>query len=366
MKKILFMGGLSSGGAEHQMVLLACSLKREGYNVSYLSYGDGDFYQNILEDSNISLIRIKERKWINIMRLNTLYVLWEVGRELHRVQYDTVVSFLGFWNYINCYYSNKKKTAHRAITGIRNNRKEVFLSHRDKYYTKYEKYSYKKVSNSDAAKESFCQCFPEFSDKLTTIYNLVNIPRISSSYLMRKDNRLNVIVPASYRKVKNPMGMLEGIRLMREDDRKMLHIDWYGNKKNGIACYNQMIQFIKDNNLNEVVTLHDSTKEMANRINEADMVGLFSTSEGLPNAICEGMMLAKPIVMTRVSDYKKLVDSENGFLCDAKKPESIAQALSIAVRLDIRSMAEMGKKSRQRGERLFSEEAILKQWKALL
>ena len=120
------MGGLSSGGAEHQMVLLACSLKREGYNVSYLSYGDGDFYQNILEDSNISLIRIKERKWINIMRLNTLYVLWEVGRELHRVQYDTVVSFLGFWNYINCYYSNKKKTAHRAITGIRNNRKEVF------------------------------------------------------------------------------------------------------------------------------------------------------------------------------------------------------------------------------------------------
>ena len=45
MKKILFLGSLQPGGAEHQMVVIATLLKKEGYDVTYM-YGDSsDFYK---------------------------------------------------------------------------------------------------------------------------------------------------------------------------------------------------------------------------------------------------------------------------------------------------------------------------------
>lgn len=97
-------------------------------------------------------------------------------------------------------------------------------------------------------------------------------------------------------------------------------------------------------------------------MNEADAVGLFSKYEGLPNAICEGMMLGKPIVMTRVSDYATLVDDSNGFLCDWDSSETIKNALLRLINLRKDELLEKGKNSKTRAERLFSKERIIKQW----
>jgi glycosyltransferase involved in cell wall biosynthesis len=39
---------------------------------------------------------------------------------------------------------------------------------------------------------------------------------------------------------------------------------------------------------------------------ESDVVALVSKLEGLPNTVCEGMALGKPIIMTRVFRYIKI------------------------------------------------------------
>ena len=52
MKKILFVSpnlGNGGGGAERQIVTVACLLKNSGYEVEFLCYCDGDFYYYILE-----------------------------------------------------------------------------------------------------------------------------------------------------------------------------------------------------------------------------------------------------------------------------------------------------------------------------
>ncbi len=366
MKRILFIGGLTSGGAEHQMVVVATLLKQDGYDVTFLCPGDSDFFQKNLEEAGIPIIRIRRSKIVELSIIVNPYLTMRIHRILRRGKYDTVISFLSYWNYLNCKFAHRKGTAHRAITGIRNNRDEVFLNQSSIKYTKYERFAYRKVSNSDAARVKFSQYFPNLDSKLLTIYNIVDLPTITSTYQFKKDNLIHIIVPASYREVKNPMGMLKAVALLKEQDRRLLHIDWYGSISGGRECYKEMKAFIAKLCLEDVVSLYDATNDIANRINEADIVGLFSTSEGLPNAICEGMMLGKPIVMTRVSDYNVLAGNENGILCNAGNPQSIAEALSKVARLDTEDLKTMGAKSKEIAYQLFSKEVVIKQWESII
>ncbi len=366
MKKLLFLGGLNPGGAEHQMVVLARLLKKQGYDVTYLCGDKSNFFQKDLEEAGVPIIRIKDNKLATKLKLSIPRTTIKLHKILKQGKYDTVISFLGEWNYQNCLLADRKSTSHRAITGIRNNRDEVFLNSKRKFYTRFEHYAYRKVSNSKAAQLRFAQHFPQLAPKLMTIYNIVDLPPIVSSYTCKKDGKVNIIVPASYREVKNPMRFLEAVALMPIEKKESIRIDWYGNIKAGQTMYNRMQEYIHANHLENAVVLHDATTDIANRINEADMVGLFSTSEGLPNSICEGMMLGKPIIMTRVSDYDVLVDESNGFLCDADSPQSISQALSLAAGLTASEIESLGHQSKQKAQALFSEKAILEQWKQII
>lgn len=366
MKKILFLGGLRSGGAEHQMVVVARLLKRDGYDVTYLTRDKSDFFQQALEDAGIPIIRIKENKVVATLKLTIPQTSIALYRILRNKKYDTVISFLDEWNFHNCLLSRFKSTKHKAITGIRNNRDEIFLSSRNKFYSRFEVLADHTVSNSDAAKIRYARLFSKMASKLLTIYNAVELPHIVSSYNRKKDDKVNIIVPASYREVKNPMRLLEAVSLLLPQEKSTLRIDWYGNIQAGKNLYSQMVEYINTNHLEEIVVLHDATSDIVNRINEADMVGLFSTSEGLPNSICEGMMLGKPVVMTKVSDYEVLVDESNGFLCDAQSPQSICHALSLATKLTKRELESMGNHSRLKAQTMFSESVIKKQWEQII
>lgn len=366
MKKILFLGGLRSGGAEHQMVTLARLLKRDGYDVSYLSTDKSDFFLHDLESAGIPLIRLKECYITSLLKLNIPRTLILLYKTLRRNKYDTVISFLTEWNFFNCLLANSIGAKHKAITGIRNNRDEVFLSRREKFYAKFERNSAYKVSNSCAAKKKYAQYYPNIISKLTVIYNVVELPSIHTTYQCRKDGKTHIVVPASYRAVKNPMRMLEAVSLLSLEERSKLHIDWYGNIKTGIDMYTKMQEFIRLHNLAETIILHDATSEIANHVNEADFVALFSTSEGLPNAICEGMMLGKPVIMTTVSDYQILVDESNGFLCDPMNVDTIKSSLAEIVSLPNEDILKMGLCSRLKAHELFSEEKILQQWKEII
>lgn len=366
MKKILFLGGLSSGGSEHQMVIIARLMKKEGYDVTYLCSDKSNFFGKDLDEAGVPIIRIKENKIASLFKLTIPRTILFVHRIIKKNKYDTVISFLGEWNFYNCLTAKWRNSRHRAITGIRNNREEVFLWRREKFYYWFERYAYIKVSNSEAAKNKFAHYYPELASKLTTIYNVVELPEIGSSYTCKKDGKINIIVPASYRAVKNPMRLLEAVSIMSIEERQCLKIDWFGDVKSGKAMYEQMEQFINEHLLKDVITLHDATTDIANLMNEADVVGLFSTSEGLPNSICEGMMLGKPVIMTKVSDYDVLVNNSNGFLCDANSTLSIKEALCSVAKLSEHQLIELGNSSKRKAQTLFSEKTIIEHWKQII
>ena len=73
------------------------------------------------------------------------------------------------------------------------------------------------------------------------------------------------------------------------------------------------------------------------------------------------MMLGKPVIMTRLSDYYVLVDVSNGFLCDADNTESTKEAFKAVAKLTKTELEEMGMCSKEKALSMFSKKVVLEQ-----
>jgi glycosyltransferase involved in cell wall biosynthesis len=119
--------------------------------------------------------------------------------------------------------------------------------------------------------------------------------------------------------------------------------------------------------LASVFRFHPPVLEVEAEYQRADLVGLFSEYEGLPNVVCEGMACGKPIVMSDVCDARHLVeDGKNGFLCDSHSPASIAEALRKIASLTNGERLQMGLESRRRAEQLFDADIIIGRYERIL
>ena len=365
--KVLFFGGLACGGAEHQMVIVAKQLAERGFDVLFVTQDGNGFFRDDLDSSKVRVIEIPKKIFFEKLKLNIIYYTLFLRNIVSKEKVEVGVSFLGENNFANCVVGMLTLGKYKAIIGLRNARESLLLSKRELFYTKFERFASIKICNSDNAKKMYAKHFPQYTKKLKTIYNIVNLPHITSKYLVRKNRKTHFIIPASYRDVKNPYGLLEALKLMSDEELSMFDITWYGQSNRGsLPYYVKLKEEIEKNDLHNVFILKDATSDIANRMNEADIVALFSSSEGLPNAICEGMMLGKPIVMTRVSDYETLVDGSNGCLCDWDNPESIKKALSEMVLANDEELLAMGYSSRQKSVCLFSEESNIMKWKQVI
>jgi glycosyltransferase involved in cell wall biosynthesis len=258
----------------------------------------------------------------------------------------------------------------RLIISERSAKEELFRKTQTKIYGYLCRYACSIVYNSENAKRIWLRRYPKYKSKLQTVYNTLNLDtNTTTEYVPQKEGKLHLIILASYQYLKNPVGLAKAISLLNEDERSKLKIDWYGRKEvitGDTRAYDEAMQIIKENNLEKTIQLNDETKDVANKINETDVVALFSRVEGLPNAICEGMALGKPIIMTRISDYDVLIDETNGWLCDWNNPESVKDALVAAANTPEEKLLQMGTASKKKARELFDQETVVNQWMKII
>lgn len=359
--KVLFISpnlGRGGGGAERQIVTVACLVKDAGYEVEFLCYAKGDFYAHILNDKQIPI------RWF--IYPNYFRRLFGVRKFIRKGNYDAVISFLSTPNFLNDFAALGGKNW-KVITGERSAKEQAFFTRKGKIFSWFQRYSDYIVCNSDNARKMWMKHYPAYESKLRTIYNNVTLQPVTSEYVPKKDGKLHIVVAASYLDVKNPLGLVKALSMLPDDGKSRIHVDWYGDKNDNErkAVYNEMSKRIKEYSLQNIV-LHPAIENIQDKMNEADIVAIFSKYEGLPNAICEGMMLGKPIIMTRVSDYAVLADETNGVLCDWNKPETIKDALAKVSQFTVNNLLTMGKNSKRKAEILFSTNTILRNWSTLL
>lgn len=360
MKILFLIDSLGSGGAQRQIVTLSILLKKKGCDVAILTYHSDNFFIDEVLNCSIEIHQLNSKNFINR--------IFKVRKFIRKGNFDAVISFMDVPNFLNNLAAIGGKSW-KIITSERSSKESTLTSLKGKIFSWFQRYSDYLICNSNNSKKMWLRYKPNYFNKLKVIYNPVILPELSSVYQPRRNSKLNIVVAASYQYLKNPIGLVEAVLMMTEEERDKIVIDWYGRAevtKGDTKAYNESIEKILKYNIQDVIHLNETTKNIYNIMNEADIVALFSKLEGLPNSICEGMMLGKPIIMTRVSDYNLLVDDKNGFLCDWDNPISIKNALIKAANLSEVELFQMGKKSKEKAEKYFTAKTIVNQWINLL
>lgn len=350
------MDSLGSGGAQRQMITLAAVLKERGQAVSFLLYSAEDFFKDKVKKMDIPIHHILTNSYFQR--------IWRVRKYIRNSNFDVVISFMDTPNFLNNIAAIGGKNW-KVITSERSSKEKHFYTKQGKIFGWFQRFSDTIVCNSYNAMAMWEKHYPYYKYKLTVIYNPVLLPEINQDYILRKNGKLHIVIAASYQYLKNPLGLIEAISSMTKEEKEELSVNWYGEKKvsyGGTKPFEESIYKLMKYQLEGVINLNESTKDIANIMQASDVIALFSELEGLPNVICEGMMIGKPIIMTKVSDYQELVDESNGVLCDWDKPETIKNALLFMMKRSNQELISMGQQSKQKANRLFSKEMISDKW----
>lgn len=362
MRILFLIDNLGSGGAQRQVITISTLMAKKSHDVAILTYSPEDFFSKNLEEAGIPIIKCFDSNYIR--RILLIY------KEIHNGRYDAVISFLDTPNFINNLSTLMFHRHWKVITSERSNKEDFLISKKGRIFGWFQHFSDTIVCNSYNAANMWKKHYPSYKNKLKIIYNAVEVERSDNTYAPKQHEKLHIVVAASFQYLKNPIKLIQAVSLLSLSDQQRLRIDWYGASYVSIVekdyAYKEACSLIEQNRLEEVIHLHEPTKDIHNKMSQADFVGLFSQLEGLPNAICEGMMLGKPIIMSRVSDYNMLVDQDNGFLCDWDDELSIKNAIESALNLTQKEIMIMGKASQKKAEMLFSPNVIIKKWEDLI
>ncbi len=360
MKIGILITTLRSGGAERQAVNLAKMLKHSDHDVSIVTFFGDNFFVKDLEGWGICVVTLHATKAVK--------AIWAIRRQIKREQYDVVIAFLSSPILCACAASLFGKKW-KLITRLGSANKAFFLSSRGKTMIRLARIADIVVCNSHLEREMWQRYSSLPEGKFRVIYNIYPdlTPRSALEEAPDRRERIKIVIPASYSKIKNVQNVVTATGMLNADERNHLEIHWYGHREiatGDTKQYDQAFGLVKQLTLKDTVFLHDETEDIYDRMRDADYVGLFSIFEGLPNAICEAMLLGIPVIMTEVSDYRKLVDG-NGFTC-SQSVESIRDVLRQVIMTPESERVKMSQRSAQIAGELFSYEALQRKWLGLL
>lgn len=355
MKILFIIDNLGSGGAQRQIVTLAKLFHEYDHEIEFLTYNEGDFFKPDIERLNITLKNLRCK--------NSLMRIYKVREALRIGNQDLVISFLETPNFLSCIAAIGGRKW-KLITNERSAKLESFKSLKGKIYKWFERYSDRIITNSYNAAELWIEHNSRYKNKIETIYNPILIDTTEDGYVVKAENKIHIVFAASYQENKNIISLIEAINKICNEDRDKFVVEWYGRIEATVGnthVYNRAKDLIKEYGIKNI-KLHAETKNITRIMKQADFIGLISKVEGLPNAVCEGMVLGKPIIMSKVSDYTTLVDESNGFLCDPNDIDSIKSVLLKAANLSDDCIKDMGKKSNEKATQLFEKDIIIGKW----
>lgn len=350
MRILCVIDNLGSGGAQRQLVNLAICFHRRGHDVGFLTYYPNDFYLPALQREGISCVCLNEPR--------ALPRIWKMRRAIRSNDCDVVLSFLDTPNLI-AEMAGTPWRRWRLMVGERSANPAMLTAFTPRLLRWLHLLADHVVANSRTNEEMILKLNPFLKGKTSVVYNLVDLdtycPVAATGHPL--NGVLRLVVAASHQYLKNLNGLLDALALLATAERRQIRVDWYGDVQPNQDPYRKAIAKIGALGLENTVFLYPATDQIHGKMQEADAVGLFSFYEGLPNTVCEAMACGKPVICADVSDNRHLVtEGENGFLCQPDLPASIADALRRLTANSPEKLEAMGRLSRARAERLFSQE----------
>ena len=359
MKISLLIDALGAGGAQRQLVGLACLLKEAGYDIEVITYYYMDFYNAILSNKNIPHIYIKEAQ-------SKKSRIFYIGKYLRRSKPHVVIA----------YQSTPALIA--SIIKYFNNSFKLIVSERNtsQRYTYVEKLRFNlyRVANwvvpNSYSQANFIKKYAHFLiPKLKVISNFVDLNKFvpNKTYGYRKSNQsLHILTYARITPQKNIINYLYSLKQVL-DYGINIYVDWYGYKDGDGSYYMTCKKKVSELGLQDVFHFHEPIQDVVYGYHSCDVFCLPSLFEGTPNVICEAMSCGVPILCSDVCDNAILVKHNlNGLLFDPYNINDIATSIIQFSKLSISEKMNMSLSSRNIAEKNFSAKYFLEQYEQLI
>ena len=362
---VLFIDSLSGGGAQRQLVNLACGLARSGVELKVLTYRHEEQLAHWLKDADIQWDVVEKRAKLDFHFALQLYRYFRDERP------TAIVSYLNtpnFWARI----LGMPAGVSRIITSERNIDMDK-SSTRVLLEKMLYRFSSRIVVNANAIKELLIGIGVP-ADKIVVIYNGTDTEYFSprpnlDAVTFRKsfgvqDDEVLFVLPGRIMAQKNHMGLVRALAKLKSVDR--IKLFFAGNEFDQVIKQ-ELVRFLDKKCMRAQVIFAGPQKDMPLVYSAADFVVLPSLWEGLPNVVLESMACCTPVIVSDVADNSLIVDhGQAGFVFRANDDEMLAKLLLEASSMTAVQKDRMGLAARDKITSLFGMDSFIAAYRSLL
>lgn len=282
MKRILFIcNGVSIGGAERVVSLLADSLINKGYEVFLLAFLQSDKTYELNPKINVIFAEKSKNKLKNkILRINS------IRKNVIENKIDLVIAF-SHYNVMSAVIALAGLQT-KIIGSERNDPAQI----KNRFIlNKIREILYKKLDCLICQTEDAKQYFPDKIKK-----NIVVIPNpisnhLPSPYFGERENR--IVSFSRFEEQKNIPMLIDAFSMfhLEYSDYKL---DLYGEG----SMKQEIIDYVRSKDLNDCINIHAFSTNIHQEVIKAKLFVLASDYEGLSNSMIEAMAIGIPTLVT--------------------------------------------------------------------
>lgn len=346
---LCFIDSLGAGGAQRQIVYLACLLKERNYEVKVITYHNQPFYASVLEDYRVEYENIENAG------NNKLFRIFHIGKAIRKYKPDCVIAYLDGPCVIASVLKLCCRPKWKLLVSERNTTQKLTWQERIKFML--YRWADKIIPNSYTQANFIKTRYPILANRVVPIVNLVDLTKFRPIERKKKSDVTQIIVVASIWESKNTKGLIKTVCEAVECGYDKFHVAWYG-LTDKVYC-KECLSMIDSYKLEQYISLLPKTNNIELKYQQSDWFCLPSFYEGTPNVLCEAMACGLPILCSNVCDNGYYVSESNGILFDPTSTDSMVAALCKALDISIEDQLKMGRKSRKIAQTVFSADRFV-------
>jgi glycosyltransferase involved in cell wall biosynthesis len=364
LKILLVIDHFGPGGAQRQIVELACGLKQHGHELEmFVYFPQHDFFRPRIEEQQIVVHEYSKVGRFSFGVVSSLASLFRKG------SFDVIVSFL------------KSANVYTELAGLISGGATIVVSERTSHHDDKSRiaafatrmlhvFSDHIVSNS-MTHCAWLQGKWWLRKKVTCIYNGLDLdafyPARSVPQALQELQLLGIgrIGPE-----KNILNLIKALELFHDEFGYVPQVRWAGRRDDSLAgrAYCRQVDELLESLPGIRSHWHwlGVQTEILELLQQHDGLIHPSSYEGLPNVVCEALAAGLPVLVSDVCDHPLLVaDEERGFLFDADEPASIAGAIGKLHELNLHGRRRLSRNARDYAKANLGSERMVTAYEAL-
>jgi glycosyltransferase involved in cell wall biosynthesis len=364
LRFLLVIDHLGAGGAQRQVVNLACGLSKNGHYVGlFVYFPEFNFFRDIIEVNSITIHQYKKSTGFSLKVLRYLASLIKSG------SYDFVVSYLdrpNIYAELACMVRKDSILVVSERTNYVDDKSIVWRYAKRVLHGLADHIVTNSYSQAEWLKKKYW-----LRSKVTCIYNGIDLSIFDTrSPISGRSDRLRLIGVGRVGPEKNIINLMMALKILVFEGGMEIEVDWVGRRDtsyDGIRYGEELDRFLEATPcvqkwwrwLGERTDVHQL-------LFHYDALILPSFYEGLPNVVCEAFAAGRPVLVSNVCDHPLLIgNGERGFMFDPLDPISIADAIKELADLNQQKTQVMSLNARRYAEESLSLERMIADYELL-